>query len=275
MKKSYLGLMIALMITALFASCTTVSPDYGQEAVKIHKPWFFGQGGVDMEPVETGLQYTWFSTDYVIVTMVPVKYDEPLDDVTSNDNTLLDFNTQIQIQVEDNKSPILVKNYGIHFYENVIQEQYRNTVRSYISKYGPFDLMSNREVLDSINIAVKNDMIAYIDELSERSGELPIIVQNVLVGRAIPNAMQKEEMNRTAAATQAKRTEESRKEMLIAKEAAERQRAIADKAYQKELGLTTDQFIQLKAWEIIAEKQGANIDVLFETGANKMWNVRR
>lgn len=275
MKKNYLGLMIALMITALFASCTTVSPDYGQEAVKIHKPWFFGQGGVDMEPVETGLQYTWFSTDYVIVTMVPVKYDEPLDDVTSNDNTLLDFNTQIQIQVEDNKSPILVKNYGIHFYENVIQEQYRNTVRSYISKYGPFDLMSNREVLDSINIAVKNDMIAYIDELSERSGELPIIVQNVLVGRAIPNAMQKEEMNRTAAATQAKRTEESRKEMLIAKEAAERQRAIADKAYQKELGLTTDQFIQLKAWEIIAEKQGANIDVLFETGANKMWNVRR
>lgn len=275
MKKSYLGLMVALMITALFASCTTVSPDYGQEAVKIHKPWFFGQGGVDMEPVETGLQYTWFSTDYVIVTMVPVKYDEPLDDVTSNDNTLLDFNTQIQIQVEDNKSPILVKNYGIHFYENVIQEQYRNTVRSYISKYGPFDLMSNREVLDSINIAVKNDMITYIDELSERSGELPIIVQNVLVGRAIPNAMQKEEMNRTAAATQAKRTEESRKEMLIAKEAAERQRAIADKAYQRELGLTTDQFIQLKAWEIIAEKQGANIDVLFETGANKMWNVRR
>ena len=275
MKKSYLGLLVALLITALFASCTTVSPDYGQEAVKIHKPWFFGQGGVDMEPVETGLQYTWFSTDYVIVTMVPVKYDEPLDDVTSNDNTLLDFNTQIQIQVEDNKSPILVKNYGIHFYENVIQEQYLNTVRSYISKYGPFDLMSNREVLDSINIAVKKDMNAYIDVLSERSGELPIIVQNVLVGRAIPNAMQKEEMNRTAAATQAKRTEESRREMYIAKEAAERQRAIADKAYQKELGLTTDQFIQLKAWEIIAEKQGANIDVLFETGANKMWNVRR
>lgn len=275
MKRNYLGLLVTLMTMALFASCTTVSPNYGQEGVKIHKPWFFGQGGVDMEPVETGLQYTWISTDYVIVTMVPVKHDEPLDDVTSNDNTLLDFNTQIQIQVEDNKSPILIKNYGTNFYENVIQEQYRNTVRSYISKYGPFDLMSNREVLDSINIAVKKDMIAYIDELSVRSGELPIIVQNVLVGRAIPNAMQKEEMNRTAAATQAKLTEESRREMLIAKEAAERQRAIADKAYQRELGLSTDQFIQLKAWEIIAEKEGANIDVLFETGANKMWNVRR
>jgi hypothetical protein len=64
--------------------------------------------------------------------------------------------------------------------------------------------------------------------------------------------------------------------MLVAREAAERQRAIADKAYQEELGLTTDQFIQLRAWEIIKEKNGANIDVLFNAdGTNKMWNVRR
>jgi hypothetical protein len=208
--------------------------------------------------------------------MLPTKYDEKLDDVTSNDNTLLDFNTQIQLQVKDNKSPVLIRNYGENWYVNVIQEVYRNTVRNYISKFGPFDLMSNREVLDSINIAVKNDMEEHISDLSMKSGELPITVVNVLVGRAIPNEMQKEEMNRTAAATQAKRTEESRKDMLIAKEAAERQRAIADKAYQDELGLSTDQFIQLRAWEIIKEKQGANIDVLFNAdGTSKMWNVRR
>ena len=229
-----------------------------------------------MTPVETGLEYTWLSTDYVIVGMLPTKYDEKLDDVTSNDNTLLDFNTQIQLQVQNDKSPILIKNYGENWYANVIQEVYRNTVRNYISKYGPFDLMSNREVLDSINIMVKQDMEAHIANLSTMSGELPINVVNVLVGRAIPNEMQKEEMNRTAAATQAKRTEESRRDMLIAKEAAERQRAIADKAYQNELGLTTDQFIQLRAWEIIKDKQGANIDVMFNAdNTNKMWNIRR
>ena len=99
---------------------------------------------------------------------------------------------------------------------------------------------------------------------------------NVVVGRAIPNERQKAEMDATAAATQAKRTEESRRDMLVAREAAERQRAIADKAYQEELGLTTDQFIQLRAWEIIKEKNGANIDVLFNAdGTSKMWNVRR
>ncbi len=258
------------------ASCTSVTPDAGEEAVLIHKPYIFGSGGVDDTPVETGLKYTWFSTSYVTVSMLPQKFDEKLDDATSNDNTLLDFNTQIQLQVQDNKSPILIRNYGESWYVNVIQEQYRNIVRGYISNFGPFDLMSNREVLDSINIAVKTDMENYIASLSKKHGELPVDVVNVVIGRALPNEKQKAEMDNTAAATQAKRTEESRREMLVAREAAERQRAIADKAYQKELGLTTEQFIELRAWEIIAEKNGANIDVLFDAGGtNKMWNVRR
>ena len=265
-----------LLSAILFASCTSVTPDYGQEAVLIHKPWIFGHGGVDKTPIETGLAYTWLSTDYVIVNMLPQKYDETLDDVTSNDNTLLDFNTQIQLQVKDNKSAVLIANYGLNWYDNVVRERYRNTVRNYISKYGPFDLMSNREVLDSINQMVKEDIIDHIASVSEKSGELPVNVIDVLVGRAIPNEKQKEEMNLTAAATQAKRTEESRREMLVAKEAAERQRAIADKAYQDELGLTTDQFIQLRAWDIISQKEGANIDVMFNAdGTNKMWNIRR
>ena len=257
-------------------SCINVAPGAGEEAVLIHKPYIFGHGGIDEKPVETGRQYEWISTSYVIVSMLPQKFDEKLDDAASNDNTLLDFNTQIQLQVKDNKSPVLIKNYGSNWYVNVIQEVYRNTVRNYISKFGPFDLMSNREVLDSINFAVKNDMERYIEELSAKSGELPIDVVNVVVGRAIPNEKQKAEMDNTAAATQAKRTEESRYEMLKAKEAAERQRAIADKAYQEEMGLSADQFIQLKAWEVIEKKEGANIDVLVgANGASNMWNVRR
>lgn len=276
MKKKPMLSVLSLCLVAGLSSCINVAPGAGEEAVLIHKPYIFGHGGIDDRPVETGRQYEWFSTSYVIVSMLPQKFDEKLDDAASNDNTLLDFNTQIQLQVEDNKSPVLIKNYGKNWYVNVIQEVYRNTVRNYISKFGPFDLMSNREVLDSINFAVKGDMERYIDELSAKSGELPIDVVNVVVGRAIPNEKQKAEMDNTAAATQAKRTEESRFEMLKAKEAAERQRAIADKAYQEEMGLSADQFIQLKAWEVIEKKEGANIDVLVgANGASNMWNVRR
>jgi hypothetical protein len=276
MKKKSMLSVLSLCLMVGMNSCINVAPGAGEEAVLIHKPYIFGHGGIDEKPVETGRQYEWFSTSYVIVSMLPQKFDEKLDDAASNDNTLLDFNTQIQLQVEDNKSPVLIKNYGKDWYVNVIQEVYRNTVRNYISKFGPFDLMSNREVLDSINFAVKNDMERYIDELSVKSGELPIDVVNVVVGRAIPNEKQKAEMDNTAAATQAKRTEESRYEMLKAKEAAERQRAIADKAYQVEMGLSADQFIQLKAWEVIEKKEGANIDVLVgANSASNMWNVRR
>lgn len=273
-KNWFYSVLSVLFVTLTFTSCYRVTPDAGQEAVLVHKPYFFGKDGVDKNPVGTGSKWVWWSTDAIEVSMVPQKYDEKLEDVTSNDNTLLDFNTQIQLQVKSGDSPVLIQNYGENWYINVIQETYRNTVRSYISRYNPFDLMSNREVLDSINIMVKKDMESHIEKLSA-ARELPIEVINVIVGRAIPNGPQKEEMDRTAAATQAKRTEESRREMLIAREAAERQRAIADKAYQKELGLSTDQFIELRAWEII-EKKEANIDVLFNSSdVNKAWNVRR
>lgn len=276
MKRKTMLSLLGLCALVGLNSCINVAPGAGEEAVLIHQPYIFGHGGIDEKPVETGRQYEWISTSYVIVSMLPQKFDEKLDDAASNDNTLLDFNTQIQLQVKDNKSPVLIKNYGRNWYVNVIQEVYRNTVRNYISKFGPFDLMSNREVLDSINYAVKDDMERYISELSTKSGELPIDVVNVVVGRAIPNEKQKAEMDNTAAATQAKRTEESRFEMLKAKEAAERQRAIADKAYQVEMGLSADQFIQLKAWEVIEKKDGANIDVLVgSNGASNMWNVRR
>lgn len=42
-----------------------------------------------------------------------------------------------------------------------------------------------------------------------------------------------------------------------------------------EMGLSASQFIQLKAWDIIEKKNGANIDVLFNAdGTTKMWNVK-
>lgn len=52
-------------------------------------------------------------------------------------------------------------------------------------------------------------------------------------------------------------------------------RAIADKAYMREMNLTTAEFIALRQWEIIEEKDGANIDVLVGGNTQSMWNVRR
>ena len=81
-------------------------------------------------------------------------------------------------------------------------------------------------------------------------------------------------MNRTAQLIQQKRSEEQKVQAEKARTESERQRAIADKAYMKEMGLTADQYIQLRAWDIIEKKNGANIDVMIGP-ATSMWNVRR
>lgn len=273
--KKFIFLFATLISCVVFESCHGVRPEADEEAVLIKKPWFFGHGGVEESPVTTGCTWCCWSTSSETFKITPIKYEETLDDIISNENTPLDFKTQIVLRIEKGKSPILLKNYGTNWYNNNIKEVYNNLTRHYVSQYSPFDLTSNREVIAHIDSCVKADMIKYIARLSNDK-EFPIVVENVITGRAIPNQAQLKEMNNTAAQIQAKQTQERRKEMEVAREQAERQRAISDKAYQREMGLSAEQFISLKAWDIIDKKQGANIDVLFNTdGTTRMWNVRR
>lgn len=273
--KKFLYLLIALIACAVFSSCHRVAPGADEESVLVHKPWFFGHGGVDKDAVTTGSIWCWWSTSSETFKIIPVKYTEKLDDIISNENTPLDFNTIITLQIQKGKSPLLLENYGVNWYDNNIKETYNNLTRHYVSQYSPFDLTSNREVIAHIDSCVKVDMIRYIAKLSEKK-DFPVTVINVITGRAIPNTAQLAEMNNTAAQIQARQTQERRYEMEVARERAERQRAASDKAYQREMNLTAEQFINLKAWDIIASKQGANIDVLFDGGASStMWNIKR
>ena len=51
----------------------------------------------------------------------------------------------------------------------------------------------------------------------------------------------------TAAKVQNKKTQDAEAAAQIARQSAERERANADKTYQREMGLSTDQYIQLQA----------------------------
>ena len=84
----------------------------------------------------------------------------------------------------------------------------------------------------------------------------------------MPNSEQLREMNKTAAAIQAKQTQEKRVEM-------ENARAIADKAYMNAMNLSPSQFIQLRQWDVIEKKDGANIDVLVGGSEVPMWNIKQ
>ena len=266
---------IALLFSVVMTSCHGVRPEAGEESVLIYKPWFFGHGGVDMNPVQTGLTWCWWSTSSETFKIIPQKNQVDMEDLVSNDNTPLDFHTVIITQIKSGKSPILLQNYGLDWFNTNLYNHYCNRVRDYVSQHSPFDLMSNREVLNEIDNKLLAEMRAFIADLSKEK-EFPVEIKQVVIGKAIPNKEQLEEMNRTAKAVQAKQTQDRETEVQVAREKAERQRAIADKAYMREMGLNPQQFIQLKAWDIIAQKQGANIDVLFNADATmKMWNVKQ
>jgi regulator of protease activity HflC (stomatin/prohibitin superfamily) len=275
MKKFLVMFSIAFMAMFSLTSCmgcTTVDAD--EETVLIDKPWFFGHGGVQEKAVETGLKWIWWSTDTETFKIIPIKHQVDMNDLFSDDNTPLDFHTIIITQIEKGKTPILLQNYGVDWFNTNIYNEYCNLVRDHISQHSPFDLMSNRAILNDIDAKVLKQMQEFVAKLSKEK-EFPIIIRQVTIGKATPNEKQLEEMNNTAKAVQAKQTQEREAEVQLAREKAERQRAKADKAYMEEMHLSSSDFISLKWIETIAAKNGANIDVLVGGNSTSMWNVRR
>ena len=61
MKKLFSIFVIAFVCILSMTSCHFVSPSAEEEAVLIDHPIFFGHGGVNAKPVETGLTWCWFS----------------------------------------------------------------------------------------------------------------------------------------------------------------------------------------------------------------------
>lgn len=117
-------------------------------------------------------------------------------------------------------------------------------------------------------------MREYVKQLSKQK-EMPVVIKEVIIGKATPNKEQLGEMNRTAKVVQAKQTQEREYEVQVAREKAERQKAKADKAYMQEMNLTASQFINLKWIETVSNKNGANIDVMVGGGSEPIWNIKR
>ena len=266
------GIITAVLVASL-AFFSFVNPSYDEEAALKMKPIFFGNTRVDDEPVNS-ITLVAPTTTAVYFNILPRKMQFQFDDLLSNDNTPLDVNMYMIIQVKKGQTPDLLRNYGENWFENFIEPYFRNKVREYVSSCSPFDLMSNREVLAKFDDRIKQSMRNYVAALSRRAN-FPIDIQQVITDRVMPNKEQLEEMNKTAASIQAKQTQEKRAEMELARAKAERNKAVADKAYMTELNLSPAQFIQLRAWDVIEKKNGANIDVLIGGGETPMWNIRR
>lgn len=274
MNKNIIYTLLIICLTTLFTSCKVKSPNYNEELAFKMRPVLFGDTRVADESSNNFTVYA-LTTDAITFNILPQKKEFKFDDLLSNDNTPLDVSMYLVYQIQKGRTPELLRNYGEGYYSTFIEPYFKNKVRELVSTYSPFDLMSNREVLANFDKKIQESMVNYIKELSKKQGEFPITINQVVTDRVMPNSQQLNEMNKTAAAIQAKQTQEKRVEMEVARAKAENARAIADKAYMNAMNLSPAQFIQLRQWDVIEKKDGANIDVLVGGSEVPMWNIKR
>jgi regulator of protease activity HflC (stomatin/prohibitin superfamily) len=228
----------ALALAISMSGCTIVSPDAGQAAVLIDKPVLFGDGGVrenDVRPA--GLSYTWWTTEKTYVDITPQTVQVVFDDFSSQDNILLDFQTQIQYRIT--APGTLLAKFGTDWFKNNLASQYASIVRDQVKRYAMSQMMSDPDTAKKIDDAVTLNVRQLVKEQS-----LPIEVQNITLGRARPNGDVLQQMNLTAAQqqrvktlTEATRAEEQRKAEQVAK-------AEADNAYRQNMQWSPEQYLQ-------------------------------
>ena len=228
------------LVAALATGCHAVAPDAGYEAVLIHKPWFFGHGGVNATAVKAGQTWVAPSTEAVYVTMVPQQHGIHLDDLMSSDGVPLDFDAVVRLQVTDSVS--LISNFGERWFENNVQAEFANRVRQAVRKHGMNETAIQNTAVDAIDAEVSKAMLDYIAQ-----AKLPLKLIDVTVGRANPPDSIKSQRIETAAQEQRANTEKQRKLAEDQRKEAEIARAASDNAYRNALGMSPEQFIQLEA----------------------------
>lgn len=238
-KKVILGAVVFLTLCLGYCSVESVKPDAGHEAVLIEKPMIFGHGGVNSEPVKTGRTYVWFTTESVLVNTQPIQFTEHFDDLMSSDGVPLDFDSVLRLQITD--SVMLIKNFGIKWFENNVQAEFRNRVRQAVRKHGMNETAISTKAIDEIDTEISQAMEKYLAD-----AKLPVKLVQMTVGKANPPDSIKNQRVETASQQQRVLTEQQRKLAEDSRKAAEQSRADADNAFRNAMQMSPEQYLRLE-----------------------------
>lgn len=230
---------VLIMLASGVIGCTVASPDAGQEAVLVEKPWIFGHGGVDRDPIKTGLTYAAITTSAVYVDMRPQQFKLHFDDFMSKDGVPLDFDAVLRLRVV--QSVELIERFGPHWYSQNVEAEFTNRVRQAVRKHGMNEMAINTLAIDAVDSEVTQELERYI-----QSARLPVQLIQVTVGKANPPDSVKNQRIETATQQQRQFTETERMAAENNRKGAEVSRAAADNAYRNALGLSSEQFIALE-----------------------------
>src|SRR5579864_1517532 len=258
-----------LLFAGLATGCRMYSPDAGHEIVLVKKPLIFGHGGVDSEPVKTGLTVAAITTQGVDVYVQPLKYETQLDDTMTQDGVPISFHAIMVLKVTDSVS--LIKNFSPDWYKNNLEEPFKTMVRQAVRKHGMNETAISTTALDAIDAEIRDQIVAFIKEKS-----LPVKLVTMTVGKANPPDAVKNQRVETATQEQRIQTEKQTNLAEDQRQQAEQSRANADNAYREAMHLSPEQFIQLETInmqrQVCGDKGKANCTFI-QNGATPVYNL--
>lgn len=225
-----------------------VAIDAGHEGVLVEKPFFFGHGGVDPIPATTGRVIVAPTTEVVDVDVRPVQYSEHFD-IISAENAPVSFDAFMIANVIEGRSPELVRKFGPNWYANNAKEAFRTIVREEVQKYPLFGLTTDPTTRQKLQDAIGQEVRVRLIE----KNNIPVHLVRVVVGSILPPKGVLDQTAQTIIQEQRKMTMIEFQKAEEAREKAERQRGMADRAYRQELGLSAPEFVDLRRIEVQKE----------------------
>jgi regulator of protease activity HflC (stomatin/prohibitin superfamily) len=231
---------LVVLLAALVSGCHSITPGPGEEAVIVRRPMFFGSGGVDPDPVRTGRKYVAFTTEGIIIKTVPQAFNQNFDDMNSRDGVPLDFNAQMTLRVTN--SAMMVDRFGAELgavYTSNLAKTFESLTRRAVRNHAESQIATT--ALDIIDQEVEEGIRSHIKSIN-----IPFELREITIGKSNPPEAIEAQRIQTAAQRQGKITEDERKLKEDARRAAEESRAAADQAYNRLMGLNTEQYVMLQ-----------------------------
>jgi len=262
---------VSVVLVLGLTGCSWEAPDAGHEVVLVKKPILFGHGGVDPEPVKTGLTFRALTTHGIDVYIQPQKKEVEMVDTMTSDGVPITFHAIMVLQVVDSVS--LIKNFGEGWYENNLEEPFRTMVRQAVRKRGMNETAISTTALDAIDAEIRDALVEFI-----KAKSLPIQLVTMTVGRANPPDSVKHQRIETATQEQRIQTERQKKLAEDQRKLSEESRAAADNTYREKMSLSPEQFIQLKTIEMQTEvcgERGKASCTFIQNGIKPVYNLNK
>jgi len=237
MKRSLVYLGIVSLCLICFISCSRVSADINEEVVFDKHP-IFGEGGIDMVPLQEGSCITSPYTKTYKFTMTPTQYEENFTNLFTNDQTSVNINVFLRLKPQRGRTPVLLRDFGVDWYKNSLQEFVREIVRNKLSSFSMLELVANSKIFDEAKTVIQKQIEEYVIKI-----DLPVDVISFVVSKVEPPVEIRNELNTLS---QEKAREQAQKQRLRTEEArliANRAQAKAEVELYKGMGFTPAQYI--------------------------------